>query len=1114
MRLTSLVFGTSFAAIIRQGSAFSSTLSRCPLPCSVSGPEPSNWTYYHDINALQDCNEPTLFDLNIYNPVQNQNAHVALRACVAAPSSDTTVRRATSTCGHKTSQTQADIQLIWWGKTDAGVSTQVASAAEQLRSALQQDEANCEESSSILFAQSGNAVVGMYVGSEIEKLSAADIIQKFIDYGNARSGLPDRLAAQLCGNIGSQIFGVFADTTGNVSAVQEALRSWNEAKCLAGFDGEQVWPNTAVAMILPSPMSSATKRSLDPRGNTCSYIQVNAGDGCSSLAQRCRISQADLQKYNPGLNFCNTLKPGQYVCCSSGSLPDFSPKKNADGSCFSYTVKTGDVCANIATAHNMTPNQIEAYNNHTWGWQGCDHLMVGQVICLSEGDPPMPAPIQNAVCGPQVPGTKKPTNGTVLADLNPCPLNACCDIWGQCGITPDFCTPDPASTGAPGTAKPGSNGCISNCGTNITNNNAQPKNFFRVGYFEAFNGDRPCLHMAPSDVDTSTYTHVHYAFANITSDYQVDVSKYQNVFKEFVNLKGIKRILSFGGWSFSTSADSYPIFRNGVTEAQRSQFAKNVAKFIVDNNLDGVDFDWEYPGATDIPGIPPGSPSDGPNYLAFLKEVRAALPSGKSVSIAAPASYWYLKGFPIKEISDVVDYIIYMTYDLHGQWDYGNKNVDPGCPKGNCLRSHVNMTETQYALAMITKAGVPASKVIVGQAWYGRSFQMSQAGCWGPNCTFTGPDSGAWPGPCTQTPGYLSFYEIQEIISQANEPDLYNTTVQQEQLSDMSDILIYDSTQWVSYLSLNSYGQRLGWYASHNFGGTVDWALDLLADYSGGKAFDGDESQGEDAPCDFSVTFNTLADLAKASSKYSPYCSQIYAVQTLSNELSTAMANYSAVNNGYDDLFGYYVDYVKSMIPGALDSFMDYKNGKGNQYFNCTLNVDGRNTTTQKCPLPEKTLASGSYELYFDLVDPNGFYNALEQDYGIDKSWVKFGTKDFENSCVGQQHGCIIIRRIWNGYPQEADNINVPNPKDLLTKAVPSMQSLQDKIDATWMDLMLAEWNGTALDAAQVLALPVAMVQQAVDSMAQVKQIGKTEEEQKKKELILDIVTAVVAVVP
>lgn len=46
--------------------------------------------------------------------------------------------------------------------------------------------------------------------------------------------------------------------------------------------------------------------------------------------------------------------------------------------------------------------------------------------------------------------------------------------------------------------------------------------------------------------------------------------------------------------------------------------------------------------------------------------MREKLPEGKSLSIAAPASYWYLKPFPIAEISKVVDYIIYMTYDLHG----------------------------------------------------------------------------------------------------------------------------------------------------------------------------------------------------------------------------------------------------------------------------------------------------------------------------------------------------------------------------------------------------------------------------------------------------------------
>ena len=71
-------------------------------------------------------------------------------------------------------------------------------------------------------------------------------------------------------------------------------------------------------------------------------------------------------------------------------------------------------------------------------------------MCLSTGNPPMPAEITNAVCGPQVPGTKAPTDGTALADLNQCPLNSCCDRWGQCGITAEFCTPSKSPTGAPG----------------------------------------------------------------------------------------------------------------------------------------------------------------------------------------------------------------------------------------------------------------------------------------------------------------------------------------------------------------------------------------------------------------------------------------------------------------------------------------------------------------------------------------------------------------------------------------------------------------------------------------------------------------------------------------
>ena len=113
---------------------------------------------------------------------------------------------------------------------------------------------------------------------------------------------------------------------------------------------------------------------------------------------------------------------------------------------------------------------------------------------------------------------------------------------------------------------------------------------------------------------------------------------------------------------------TYQIFRDGVRSENRDKLAQNIAKFVQDNGLDGVDIDWEYPAAPDLPDIPKGDPVEGDDYLKFLTRLRELLSKDKySVSFAAPASFWYLQGFPIDKIMKVVDYVIYMTYDLHGQ---------------------------------------------------------------------------------------------------------------------------------------------------------------------------------------------------------------------------------------------------------------------------------------------------------------------------------------------------------------------------------------------------------------------------------------------------------------
>ncbi|CAI7575200.1 unnamed protein product, partial [Penicillium discolor] len=95
----------------------------------------------------------------------------------------------------------------------------------------------------------------------------------------------------------------------------------------------------------------------------------------------------------------------------------------------------------------------------------------------------MPAEVSDAQCGPQVPGTKPPKDMNKLADLNPYPLNACCNTFGHCGTTAEFCTD--TNTGAPGTAKAGTNGCISHCGMKIVKGHA-PSEFRSIGYYEGY----------------------------------------------------------------------------------------------------------------------------------------------------------------------------------------------------------------------------------------------------------------------------------------------------------------------------------------------------------------------------------------------------------------------------------------------------------------------------------------------------------------------------------------------------------------------------------------------------------------------------------------------------
>ncbi|KAL4739555.1 glycoside hydrolase superfamily [Aspergillus similis] len=844
----------------------------------------------------------------------------------------------------------------------------------------------------------------------------------------------------------------------------------------------------------------------------CSYIQVQAGEGCWALADRCGITQEELVTYNPADGFCDTLQLDQYVCCTEGSL---APQPDDDGNCYVHVVQTDDLCDTIAKANRMLASDIPGYNSLTWGWRGCDNLQLGQRICLSEGRPPFPSAVDGVVCGPQVPGTEMPKEGSTWdwAELNPCPLNACCDVWGQCGITPEFCTNTTEDGGAPGTAETDTNGCISNCGTEITNNDTPYEFPRRIGYFEAWNLDRSCANMDVSKMtEDNYYTHVHWAFGNITEDWKVDVSGLQEQFDGLLKLEGIQRIMSFGGWGFSTDPYTHQIFRNGVLDGNRQILAGNVVDFIVENDLDGVDFDWEYPGAQDLPDINPDSPESGKNYAEFLKLVREQLPDDKSMSMALPASYWYLKGFdPVTQ----QDYYVYMTYDLHGQWDYDNEFVNPGCPTGNCLRSHVNKTETEYTLAMITKAGIPSNKVVPGLALYGRSFEMTDPSCRGPECTFTGEESGATKGACTDTAGYLSNVEIFSLLGLANSDDNYDN-VTASQYQDEGDVLIYNDNQWVSWLSPPSYESRRDWYDSLNFGGSVDWAVDLNRTYGNNGTGDREEvgdDWAEYVPCP-NIWFPSLDALEAAVDKdsFPDYCLAPLTMNTLLNRLQTAYDNYTDVNNGYDEMFEYYVKYIEKVVPSVLTyAFMwnwsiTEQNqlipeiGYGMEYFDCVF-PEQEEVVPCAASWEDNLDALFRYLDATDLTvpDADSFSGGLVKA-GLLDEWVTFD--DYSITMHNYNaHPVESVTLSFTGWPSKNESMVVDNPKDIVTKGLPNIPTMISEMQITTLEIMGGSWSGgDPRDAAVAYAPAVFMLEQAVDSMAQAKEIGAQEEEAEEEE--------------
>ncbi|RMD41706.1 hypothetical protein DV735_g3417, partial [Chaetothyriales sp. CBS 134920] len=338
---------------------------------------------------------------------------------------------------------------------------------------------------------------------------------------------------------------------------------------------------------------------------------------------------------------------------------------------------------------------------------------------------------------------------------------------------------------------------------------------------------RPCDAVEPEDLDLTGITHLNFAFAFFdptTFEMTAMDANADSLLARFTNLKSnwssIETWIAVGGWSFNDETN-VPNTRTAFsdmasTAAGRQKFIKSAMHFMRAYGFDGLDIDWEYPGAEDRGG----SESDTANFVLLCKELKAAFGNSYGLSVTLPASYWYLRHFDVKGMEPYVDWYNVMSYDIHGVWDSSSRFTGP------YARPHTNLTQIDEALSLLWRAGVSAGNVVLGLGWYGRSFKLADPRCNRPGCPFS---EGAAAGPCSATSGVLTLAEIERIIED------HDLTPQFDQEAAVNWIT-WNGDQWVSYDNKKTFQMKIDYANRRGLGGTMIWAVDQGSDKTNSQA--------------------------------------------------------------------------------------------------------------------------------------------------------------------------------------------------------------------------------------------------------------------------------------